>query len=127
MKKIFNISESTSIILPFFIVGLIVLAVIFLTPNKKHSYSRGYKVALTSDLKNAYTFAQAYLSDLPDGRATAKTLKDYGIRLSPGVIVEHVSISKTEGNIKLRHEKLTGEGTLSRAMVDFEGTITYYP
>lgn len=46
---------------------------------------RGYNATARSDLKNAYTAAQAYFSDQPTGTVDATTLANYGYRQSSGV------------------------------------------
>ncbi len=46
---------------------------------------RGYNATARSDLKNAYTAAQAYFSDQPTGTVDLTTLQNYGYRQSAGV------------------------------------------
>jgi len=46
---------------------------------------RGYNATARSDLKNAYTAAQAYFSDNPTGTVTLSILQNYGYRQSAGV------------------------------------------
>lgn len=46
---------------------------------------RGYNATARSDLKNAYTAAQAYFSDFPTGTVDAAALAAYGYRQSNGV------------------------------------------
>src|SRR5512139_1601302 len=49
--------------------------------------SRGYNVAAKSDLKNAYTAAQAYFADNPSGTVTVALLGSNGYVPSNGVTV----------------------------------------
>lgn len=46
---------------------------------------RGYNATAKSDLKNAYTAAQAFFSDSPTGTATLTILQAYGYRQSANV------------------------------------------
>ena len=46
---------------------------------------RGYNATAKSDLKNAYTAAQAYYSDSPAGVVTLVVLRAYGYNQSSGV------------------------------------------
>lgn len=48
---------------------------------------RGYNATARSDLKNAYTAAQAYFSDQPTGTVDATALANYGYRQSNNVIL----------------------------------------
>ncbi len=40
--------------------------------------TRGYNASANSDIKNAYTAAQAYFSDYPGGTVTLAIIKSYG-------------------------------------------------
>ncbi len=46
---------------------------------------RGYNATAKSDLKNAYTAAQAFFSDSPTGTVTSAALANYGYRQSANV------------------------------------------
>ena len=46
--------------------------------------SRGFNATANSDAKNAFTAAQAYFAELPDGTVTTTLLTTYGFVLSPG-------------------------------------------
>jgi len=54
---------------------------------------RGYNASSKSDLKNAYTAAQAYFSDQPSGNVTAAILSAYGYRQTTNV---NLAISGTD-------------------------------
>ena len=47
--------------------------------------ARGYNATAKSDLKNAYTAAQAFFSDSPAGTATLQVLTSYGYQQSTGI------------------------------------------
>ena len=49
--------------------------------------SRGYNVAAKSDLKNAYTAAQAYFADTPAGTVSDTLLTASGYTNTPGVTI----------------------------------------
>ena len=46
---------------------------------------RGFNATARSDVKNAYTAAQAFFSDTPGGTVTAAALSDYGYTQSTNV------------------------------------------
>jgi prepilin-type N-terminal cleavage/methylation domain-containing protein len=51
---------------------------------------RGYNASSKSDLKNAYTSAQAWFSDSPTATLTVAALSGYGFRQSAGCITPTV-------------------------------------
>ncbi|MFH2099918.1 MAG: pilus assembly protein, partial [Pseudomonadota bacterium] len=48
---------------------------------------RGYNAGASADVKNAYTTAQAYCADYPDGTVAAGSLTAYGFTQTPNVTV----------------------------------------
>ena len=46
--------------------------------------SRGFNATANSDAKNAFTAAQAYFAEVPDGAVTTALLTTYGFVSSPG-------------------------------------------
>ncbi len=70
---------------------------------------RGYNATAKSDVKNAYTAAQAYFSDSPTGAASLTILQAYGYNQSSGVT------PVVSGGI----------GDLSIAAIHASGTQTY--
>ena len=82
--------------------------------------TRGYKTELRADLKNAYTAAQAYLSDTPTGTIDAiAKLTGAGYKASPNVSLKSGNLTAAAGNIILTHSVLSADGT-----VDYQGSIT---
>lgn len=49
--------------------------------------TRGYETAAKSDVKNAYTSAQALFSDTPTATATTSNLQSYGYKKTAGVLL----------------------------------------
>jgi len=49
--------------------------------------AKGYNAVSKSDLKNAYTAAQAYFTDVPGGTFDAAALTASGYRATPGVVL----------------------------------------
>jgi len=73
---------------------------------------RGYNAAAKSDLKNAYTAAQAFFADSPSGAATLALLTgSYGYRQG--------------ANITLTISSSNTVGTLSMTSVHSQGNTTY--
>jgi prepilin-type N-terminal cleavage/methylation domain-containing protein len=60
---------------------------------------RGYNATAKSDLKNAYTSAQAYFSDTPTGTVTEAILLAYGYRPSPGMAAGNNGVTVSNGLI----------------------------
>jgi hypothetical protein len=84
---------------------------------------KGYRTDLQANLKNAYTSAQGYLSDVPSGTiSTEDVLTRFGFKRSPSVSFGSADISMTSGSIILTHEALpSGSQT---GTVDYQGVIT---
>lgn len=81
--------------------------------------TRGYNTAAKSDVKNAYTAAQAYFGDNPAGTATLATLTtSYGYRQGASITT---SIGGTIGTFSATAAHASGNVTYS---VDPAGLIT---
>jgi len=80
---------------------------------------RGYNAMAKSDIKNAYTAAQAYFSDAPTGTATLAILNSYGYTGSDGITL---TVSNgTIGALALTSVHGSGDTTYS---INSAGTIT---
>ena len=60
---------------------------------------RGYNATAKSDLKNAYTAAQAYFSDSPTGNLVVANLRAYGYTPSMGMTNSPNGVTVTAGAI----------------------------
>jgi type IV pilus assembly protein PilA len=80
---------------------------------------RGYNAMAKSDIKNAYTAAQAYFSDAPTSTADLATLQSYGYTQSDGITL---TVSNgTIGALALTSVHGSGDTTYS---INSAGTIT---
>ncbi len=82
---------------------------------------RGYNARANADVKSAYTAAQTYFTDFPDGQPTLDNLKSYGFRQTADVDVT-TTIKQTTGAISTKHAD--GPKTFT---IDAMGVITSSP
>ncbi len=80
---------------------------------------RAYNTAANSDLKNAYTAAQAYFADTPSGTATLAILTAYGLKQSANVTITVSTGTQTGLSITSTHT--SGDKSYT---IDSTGTIT---
>jgi len=107
-----------------------ILAAIAIPQFNKYKL-RGYIAALKADLKNAYTSAQAYLTDYPAETVNSlDKLVRGGWKKSQNVsLLSGANMTTQSGSIALRHGALTkqkGPGGVDtdEGSVKFDGTIT---
>jgi type IV pilus assembly protein PilA len=104
------------------VVALIAILTAIALPQFVQHRARGYKAALNSDLKNAYTASQAYFSDYPSATINAATkVTNFGYTPSTDVSFNAGTLTLTGGTIVLEHANLSGTKTGS---VDNVGKIT---
>ena len=106
------------------VVGIIAILAAIAIPQFVQYRYRGFRAELNSDLKNAYTAAQAYFSDWPNGTLNSlDRLTGAGYQRSPNISATIVAdMTVGAGNIALRHVSLpSGRDT---GTVNNSGTIT---
>ncbi len=81
---------------------------------------RGYNSAAKSDIKNAYTSAQAFFADTPSGTAAYSHLTAYGYKASAGIATISISTG-TIGSITMAAAHASGNQTYT---VDKNGAIS---
>ncbi len=103
-----------------------ILAAIAIPQFQKYRY-RAWRGELSSDAKNAFTAAQAYLSDNPTGTVDSlTTLTNNGYRKSTNVEVKKTTMTLSAGNIVLYSTPLnTAAQDNNEAVITFDGAITY--
>lgn len=84
---------------------------------------RGYNATARSDLKNAYTAAQAYFSDTPTGTVTLAILQNYGYRQSNGVNLQVVAGTMAGLNMTAQYDTNVAANA-QQYTVDNTGNIT---
>ena len=80
---------------------------------------RGFNASAHADAKNAYTVAQGYFSENPEGTLTLALLEANGYKQSPGVTLTVVNGAMATLSLTSKHSR----GTLTYT-IDAEGTIT---
>ena len=81
--------------------------------------TRGFNATANSDAKNAYTAAQAYFAENPEGTVTLALLQANGYKQSVGVTLTVVAGTLDTLALTSKHDK----GTLTYS-VDKDGAIT---
>jgi len=106
------------------VVGIIAILAAIAIPQFIQYRHRGFRAELNSDLKNAYTAAQAYFSDWPNGTVNSfDRLTSAGYQRSPNISATIAAdMTAGAGTIALRHVSLpSGRDT---GTVNNSGTIT---
>ena len=80
---------------------------------------RAYNTAANSDVKNAYTAAQAYFSDYPAATVTVALLTAYGLKQTASVTV--AVTTGTQAGLAINAVHASGDKSYS---VDADGAIT---
>jgi len=89
------------------VVGIIAILAAIAVPQFVQYRQRGFRAELTSDLKNAYTAAQAYLSDYPGATIdSAEKLVFAGWLASPRVAWGSGNLRVDSGTVSLVHSRL---------------------
>ena len=89
------------------VVGIIAILAAIAVPQFVQYRQRGFRAELTSDLKNAYTAAQAYLSDYPGATIdSAEKLVFAGWLASPRVAWGSGNLRIDSGTVSLVHSRL---------------------
>jgi type IV pilus assembly protein PilA len=91
------------------VVAIIGILSAIAVPQFTQYRNRGYRAALNSDLRNAFTAAQAYFTDYPNATVdTLAKLTNSGFQKSPNVNFSSGTLTPTGGTISLTHALLPG-------------------
>ncbi len=103
------------------VVAIIAILAAIAIPQFTEYRKRGFRAELNADLKNAYTAAQAYLSDFPTATVDAMSeLTSGGYQKSQNISdTISGSLTSTSGALTLSHTVLQKTGS-----VDYKGVIT---
>ena len=101
------------------VIAIIGILAAIAIPNFIAYRKRSYNAAANSDVKNAYTAAQAYFTDTPTGTATLALLKSNGYVQSANVTT--TVAAGTQGTLSITAKHGSGDKTYTVAS---DGTIT---
>ena len=107
------------------VVAIIAILAAIAIPQFSKYRLRAFKTALDSDTKNAYTAAQAYLTDNPADTITAANLLTGGYNASDGVTVVAATTTMTmsAGLITLQSDTLKALAKPNISTVAFDGAF----
>ena len=102
------------------VVAIIAILAAIAIPQFTEYRKRGFRAELNADLKNAYTAAQAYLSDFPTATVDGMSkLESGGYQKSQNISDTITStLTSTSGSLTLSHSVLQKTGD-----VDYKGVI----
>jgi prepilin-type N-terminal cleavage/methylation domain-containing protein len=109
------------------VVAIIAILAAIAIPQFSKYRLRAYKTELDSDTKNAYTAAQAYLTDNPaEDVNTAAKLLTGGYRPSNNisVVVADTNMTLAAGNITLKSSVLEAQTLANNSVVNYNGAFT---
>ena len=103
------------------VIAIIGILAAIAIPNFISYRRRGYDAAANSDIKNAYTAAQAYFTDYPSATVTVPLLQGYGFTSTKDVGLD-VSGGATQSTLSFTTSHTSGEKTYT---VNSAGEITF--
>ena len=105
------------------VIAIIGILAAIAIPNFISYRKRGYYAAANSDIKNAYTSAQAYFTDYADATVTLAALESYGFKSTAGVTLGVTTGTQTALALVTAH----GSADDRSYFVDSEGGISNTP
>jgi len=112
------------------VVAIIAILAAIAIPQFTKYRLRAYKTELDSDAKNAYTAAQAYLTDSPSGTVDSLAkLVSGGFQKSANTHFDTTAPNMTlaAGNIKLVSNTLKAQKLSNISTIPYDGNITFVP
>jgi type IV pilus assembly protein PilA len=105
------------------VVGIIAILAAIAIPQFVQYRYRSYRAELNSDLRNAYTAAQAYFSDWPNATVSGLArLTGAGYQISPNISFVTGDMTLAAGSIALSHTALPAANR--QGSVNSTGVIT---
>ncbi len=108
------------------VVAIIAILAAIAIPQFTKYRLRAYKTELDSDAKNAYTAAQAYLTDNPAETVDSEAkLATGGYIKSANVVFDSAGMTLAAGNIKLHSSTLNTQAKANTTVIPFDGNINF--
>lgn len=126
LKKVKRSEEGFTLVELLIVVAIIAILAAIAIPQFTKYRLRAYKSEIDSDTKNAYTAAQAYLTDNPGGTVDSMTkLLDGGYQRSTGVSWVSGDMTLGTGSIVLKSTPLKSAAKSNNSTVFFNGRFSF--
>ena len=119
LQKLRSNNEGFTLIELMIVIAIIGILAAIAIPNFVSYRRRGYNAAANSDVKNAYTAAQAYFTDQPSNDVSTTDLEDYGYKATDNVTLTIFASGQDDLNMSTSHA--SGDKAYE---VDSAGSIT---
>ncbi len=110
------------------VVAIIAILAAIAIPQFTKYRLRAYATEINSDAKNAYTAAQAYLTDNPTETVDSiDKLVSGGFQKSANVVWDSGDMTLTSGSVVLHSTPLNAQAKANIATIPYDGNITFVP